>query len=76
MVLGVGNGSPLQYSCLGNPMDRESLGGGYSQAVRAGLDGVAKSRAQLSTFLMLPFRVLVIHIVLFFKLRRKLNTIP
>ena len=20
--LGVGNGSPLQYSCLGNPMDR------------------------------------------------------
>ena len=21
---GVGNGSPLQYSCLGNPMDREA----------------------------------------------------
>ena len=22
---GVGNGNPLQYSCLGNPMDREAL---------------------------------------------------
>ena len=21
---GVGNGSPLQYSCLGNPLDREA----------------------------------------------------
>ena len=21
---GVGNGNPLQYSCLGNPMDRET----------------------------------------------------
>ena len=27
---GEGNGSPLQYSCLGNPMDRGSLVG-YSQ---------------------------------------------
>ena len=54
----------------------ERAWGGYSQAVRAGLDGVAKSRAQLSTFLMLPFRVLVINVVLFFKLRIKLNTIP
>ena len=24
---GVGNGNPLQYSCLGNPMDRGSLAG-------------------------------------------------
>jgi len=24
---GVGNGNPLQYSCLGNPMDRRSLKG-------------------------------------------------
>ena len=24
---GVGNGNPLQYSCLGNPMDREALVG-------------------------------------------------
>ena len=23
---GVGNGNPLQYSCLGNPMDREAWG--------------------------------------------------
>ena len=22
--LGAGNGTPLQYSCLGNPMDRET----------------------------------------------------
>ena len=58
------------------PWTDRALEGGYSQAVRAGLDGVAKSWAQLSTFLMLPFRVLVIHIVLFIKLRRKLNTIP
>ena len=31
---GEGNGSPLQYSCLGNPMDRESW--------RATAHGVAK----------------------------------
>ena len=24
---GVGNGNPLQYSCLGNPMDRRALAG-------------------------------------------------
>ena len=24
---GEGNGCPLQYSCLGNPMGREALGG-------------------------------------------------
>ena len=23
---GEGNGNPLQYSCLGNPMDREACG--------------------------------------------------
>ena len=33
---GKGNGKPLQYSCLGNPMDREALW--------ATVDGVAKSR--------------------------------
>ena len=49
--------------------------GGYSPAVSARLDGVAKSWVQLSTYLMLPFRVLVIHVVLFFKLRIKLNTV-
>ena len=34
------NGSPLQYSCLGNPMDRGSR--------RAIVHGVAKSQRQLS----------------------------
>ena len=38
---GGGNGSPLQYSCLGSPMDR----GAYSVTVH----GVAKSRTGLST---------------------------
>ena len=37
-----GNGTPLQYSCLENPMD----GGARWAAVR----GVAKSRTQLSDF--------------------------
>ena len=37
---GEGNGNPLQYSCLGNPMDRG--------AWRATVHGVAKSRTQLS----------------------------
>ena len=37
---GKGNGNPLQYSCLENPMDR-----GAWQAI---VHGVAKSRTQLS----------------------------
>ena len=37
---GEGNGKPLQYSCLGNPMDRE--------AWQATVHGVATSRTQLS----------------------------
>ena len=37
-----GNGTPLQYSCLENPMD----GGTWWAAVR----GVAKSRTRLSDF--------------------------
>ena len=36
-----GNGNPLQYSCLGNPMDR----GAWWAAVH----GVAKSQTRLST---------------------------
>ena len=39
---GEGNGTPLQYSCLENPMD----GGAWEAAVH----GVAKSRTQLSDF--------------------------
>ena len=37
---GEGNGNPLQYSCLGNPMDRE--------AWQATVHGVAKSQTRLS----------------------------
>ena len=37
---GEGNGNPLQYACLGNPMD----GGAWWAAVH----GVAKSRTRLS----------------------------
>ena len=39
-ILGGGNGNPLQYSCLGNPMSRG--------AWRATVHGVAKSQTQLS----------------------------
>ena len=41
-ILGEGNGTPLQYSCLENPMD----GGGWKAAVR----GVAEGRTRLSDF--------------------------
>ena len=43
---GEGNGNPLQYSCLENPMD----GGAW----RATVHGVAKSRTQLSDFTFNP----------------------
>ena len=39
---GEGNGNPLQYSCLGNPMDRE--------AWHAIVHGVAKSQTPLSNW--------------------------
>ena len=42
LFFGEGNGTPLQYSCLENPMD----GGAWWAAVH----GVAKSQAQLSDF--------------------------
>ena len=42
IILGEGDGSPLQCSCLENPTD----GGAWWAAVH----GVAKSRAQLSAF--------------------------
>ena len=41
-TFGEGSGTPLQYSCLENPMD----GGAWWASVR----GVAKSRTQLSNF--------------------------
>ena len=42
MIFGEGNGTPLQYSCLENPMD----GGAWWAAVH----GVAKSRTRLRDF--------------------------
>ena len=42
MSFGEGNGTPLQYSCLENPMD----GGAWKAAVH----GVAKSHIRLSDF--------------------------
>ena len=41
--VGEGNGNPLQYSCLGNPMDR--------RAWRAAVHGVAKHQTWLNTCL-------------------------
>ena len=42
MDIGEGNGNPLQYSCLENPME----GGAWKAAVQ----GVAKSQTRLSDF--------------------------
>ena len=52
---GEGNGNPLQYSCLENPMDRE--------AWWATVHGVAKSRTRLSDFTSLrrQYATLNIH---------------
>ena len=48
---GEGNGNPLQYSCLENHMDR--------RAWYAAVQGVAKSRTQLSDFpFSFPFQAL------------------
>ena len=45
---GEGNGTPLQYSCLGNPMD----GGAWWATVR----GVATSRSQVMDFSFTQWR--------------------
>ena len=51
LLLGEGNGHPLQYSCLENPMDRG--------AWWAEVHGAAKSRTQLSDFTFtFPFHAL------------------
>ena len=42
MLVGEGNGTPLQYSCLENPVD----GGAWKAAIH----GVAKGRTRLSDF--------------------------
>ena len=41
-IIGEGNGTPLQYSCLENPMD----GGAWQAAVH----GVVRSQTRLSAF--------------------------
>ena len=48
MPSGEGNGTPLQYSCLENPMD----GGAWWAAVH----GVSKSRTRLSDFTVMHWR--------------------
>ena len=52
---GEGNGNPLQYSCLENPMDGE--------AWWATVHGVAKSQTRLSdfTFTFLSYNIMVCH---------------
>ena len=47
-VIGEGNGTPLQYSCLENPMDGE--------AWKAAVHGVAEGRTQLSNFTFMHWR--------------------
>ena len=42
LLVGEGNGNPLQYSCLENPMD----GGAWKAAVH----GITEGRTQLSDF--------------------------
>ena len=51
--IGEGNGTPLQYSCLENPMD----GGAWWAAVH----GVAKSQTRLSDFTFTFFLVLSVE---------------
>ena len=48
---GEGNGNPLQYSCLENPMD----GGAWWATVH----GVAKSRTRLSNFTSLIITIAI-----------------
>ena len=48
-ITGEGNGNPLQYSCLGNPMD----GGAWQATVHR----VAKSQTRLSDFICFIFHL-------------------
>ena len=57
---GEGNGNPLQYSCLENPMD-----GGAGWAT---VHGVEKSQTRLSDFTF-TFTLLKLHMNVFFALK-------
>ena len=57
---GEGNGNPLQYSCLENPMD----GGAWWATVH----GIAKSRTQLSDFTSLHFIIKINNFEKFIKI--------
>ena len=48
MIIGEGNGTPLQYACLENPMD----GGAWKAAVH----GVTEGRTRLSDFTFTHWR--------------------
>ena len=50
---GEGNGTPLQYSCLENPMD----GGAW----QAAFHGVAQSQTRLSDFTFLTLTLIVVE---------------
>ena len=53
---GEGNGNPLQYSCLENPMDR----GAWQATVR----GVTMSQTRWSTYIISHYRELKSHMPL------------
>ena len=55
---GEGNGNPLQYSCLENPMD--------SRAWWATVHGVAKSRTRLSDLASLPLQSIFNSVIVLF----------
>ena len=61
---GEGNGNPLQYSCLENPIDR----GAWWAAVH----GVAKSRTQLSDFTSLYFFFIIILVLYYYLSTKKI----
>ena len=62
---GEGNGNPLQYSCLENPME----GGAWWTTVH----GVAKSRTRLSDF---THSLIIFHIFFCYGLSQILNIVP
>ena len=48
---GVGNGNPLQYSCLGNPMDRE--------AWWATVHGIIKSQTETKQYIYIDIYIYI-----------------